>query len=336
MLIIGIETTCDETACAVVRDGREILSNVIASQIDVHRLYGGVFPEIASRQHCELIIPVIESALKEANIPISAVDGIAVAKGPGLIGPLLIGLNAAKAIAYSWNKPLIGVNHVEAHLYAAMMGHAVRTFPALGVVLSGGHTFISLIHDIGSYQVLSTTVDDAVGEAFDKVAKMLELPYPGGPQIEKIAIGQDTDRYKLKAGFVKERPLDFSLSGIKTGVLNLIQKIPKEKLIDERPFIAAAFQKTVFEDIAKKIHAILATTQASTIYFGGGVCCNMQLRNVLKERLPQEVDLRFAPPSLCLDNAVMIAGLGNHKLLAHPQGDNFTLQPMTRIPLASH
>lgn len=332
--ILGIETTCDETACAVVREGRDVLSSIVASQVDVHSAYGGVFPEIASRQHCELVFPVIENALKEAGIPLSHIDGIAVAKGPGLIGSLLIGMNAAKALAYSWSKPLIGINHVEAHMYAAMMAEEAPQLPALGLVLSGGHTFIAAIDTIGSYRILATTVDDAVGEAFDKVAKLLDLPYPGGPQIEKIAQGYDPSKYSFKAGFVKENPINFSLSGIKTAVANAVQKIPEEARILERPFIAASFQETVFEDIAKKLALLADQTGLRTIYCGGGVCCNQRLHAILERKLPQAV-FYWAPKALCLDNAVMIAGLGCYKLREKPYGDSFLLEPQTRMPLST-
>ncbi len=212
MLALGIESTCDETACAIVQDGRSILSNIIASQIDLHKEYGGVVPELACRRHIDLMMPVIDQALTQAKMTLAHIDLIAVAHGPGLIGALLIGLNTAKALAWALQKPFIGVNHIEAHLYAALMSYEKEIhFPCLGVVASGGHTAIVLIQELGVYQLLGQTVDDAIGEAFDKVAKMLDLPYPGGPQIEKLALYGDPYRYPFKAGRVKGHPLDFRL-----------------------------------------------------------------------------------------------------------------------------
>lgn len=219
MLVLGIETTCDETACAVVKDGRDILSNVVFSQIEIHNQFGGVVPELACRRHIDVLIPVIEQSLLEAHCTLNDIDLFSVAYGPGLIGALLIGLNATKTLSLCTGKPFIGVNHVEAHLYAALMSNPKVDFPCLGIVLSGGHTNLIYMHGIGHYELIGKTVDDAIGEAFDKVAKILGLPYPGGPPIEALAEKGDPLRYPLKAGNVKGRPLDFSFSGLKTGVL---------------------------------------------------------------------------------------------------------------------
>lgn len=258
MLVLGIESTCDETACAIVRDGQDILANVVASQIDLHDEYGGVVPELACRRHIDLMIPVIEQALEQAKISLDDIDLIAVAHGPGLIGALLIGLNTAKALSFALQKPFIGVNHVEAHLYAALMSNPQTVeFPCLGVVLSGGHTALVLINQIGEYELIGQTVDDAVGEAFDKVAKMLDLPYPGGPQIEQLARLGNPQRHSFKAGQVKGHPLDFSFSGLKTAVLYTIRG-PKGQGSDivltdaDKTDIAASFQQAALEDIVKK------------------------------------------------------------------------------------
>ncbi len=333
MITLGIETTCDEMAVAVVKDGIEILSNVVASQSSYHRHFGGVYPEMAARKHVDLLIPTIEEALQGAKIHRDAIDLIGVAKGPGLIGSLMIGLNAAKALALGWNKPFIGVNHVEAHLYAAMMSNHSFLFPAIGVVVSGGHTFIVKILDVGHYEMIGSTVDDAVGEAFDKVASMLNLPYPGGPEIEKLASQGDSKRYPFKAGVVKGRPWDFSFSGLKTNVLYTLKGQNGAKsgnLVvpeDEKKHIAASFQRAALLDIAKK--ALLAAKEfgAKAIYVGGGVSCNKLLRELLKSDIP----VLWPEVALCQDNGAMIAGLATH--LYSGEGDSFSLEASVRIPL---
>lgn len=337
MLILGIESTCDETAASVVRDGREILSNIIASQVSLHRPYGGVYPELASRSHINSLTPVIERALTEAKVSKLDIDLISVAKGPGLIGSLLIGLNAAKALSIAWQKPFVGVNHVEAHLYASMMGQQDPLFPALGVVVSGGHTFLVLIEDLGQYKLLGTTLDDAVGEAFDKVASMLSLPYPGGPAIEKIAQNGDLHKYKFKAGVVKDRPLDFSLSGLKTNVYYAIHgqnaADPKVLSEQEKADIAASFQHTALSDVVKKSLLAAKLHACKAIYLGGGVSNNKKLREMFALEAT-EIPLFWPSFGLSLDNAVMIAGLGYHVFLKNGlKGDSLALEPETRIPL---
>jgi len=328
MLVLGIETTCDETACSVVRDGEEILSNIIASQS--HEAYGGVYPEMAARQHVDLIIPVVKQAMEG----IDKVDLIAVAKGPGLIGPLLIGLNAAKALSLGWEIPFVGVNHVEAHLYAAMM-KAPKIFPALGVVASGGHTFLVKIRDVGHYEVVGTTVDDAVGEAFDKVATLLGLPYPGGPHIEKLAKRGNPERFLFRAGRIKGRPYDFSFSGLKTNVLYQVKgqngNRKSEALIseEEKADVAASFQETALSDVARKAKKAALEWECRALYVGGGVSQNQRLRELLEGDVP----VFFPSKGLCLDNAAMIAGLGYQ--VYRGQGDPLDLEPQTRIPLSS-
>lgn len=337
MLTLGIETSCDETACAVVRDGKEILSNVISSQAAMHRKYRGVFPELASRHHIDLLLPTLEAALAEARVEREEIDLIAVTKGPGLIGALLIGLNAAKGLSLALNRPFIGVNHVEAHLYAAMMTHDRFIFPSLGVVISGGHTFLVRILEVGSYELIGTTVDDAVGEAFDKVAALLDLPYPGGPEIEKLAREGNAAAYSFKPGRVKGQPWDFSFSGIKTNVLYTVKgqdaskgepvQIDAQKKAD----IAASFQQAALADIADKALRAAAQFSCKAIYFGGGVSNNGRLREML-DQAPLPV---FWPTStLSLDNAAMIAGLGYHTYLKQGKGDPLDLEPMARIPLS--
>lgn len=314
MKILGIETSCDETAVAVVEDGKHILFHFIASQAELHERYGGVFPEMASRQHIDRILPLVEKAIDA----VGPVDAIAVANGPGLMGSLLMGTTAAQTLAYSWDLPLVGVNHVDAHLYAAMMGEeAQMLFPALGVVVSGGHTFLAKISSVGSYEVLGTTVDDAVGEAFDKVATLLGLPYPGGPHIEKLAKAGDWDRFPFKAGVVKGRPLDFSFSGLKTNVLYTIKgkngqrSSPDAISEEEKKHIAAGFQRTALTDIVEKSLKASQTFPCQAIYLGGGVTNSQALKDLFQERT-RDIPLFWPPRDLSLDNAAMIAGLAYH------------------------
>ncbi len=337
MLVLGIESTCDETACAVVEKGKKILSNVIASQTDLHARYGGVFPELACRQHFDLMIPIIEQALQEAHVSPSAIDLISVAYGPGLIGALLLGVNTAKSLALAWNKPFVGVNHVEAHLYAALMGCESPAFPALGVVVSGGHTFLVRMHDIGHYEMIGQTVDDAIGEAFDKVAVMLGLPYPGGPEIEKLAHLGDPRRYPFKAGVVKGKPWNFSFSGLKTNVLYTVKgqdcdkKAPNRITDQDKPHIAASFQEAALKDIATKALDAAVEFDCKMIFLGGGVTHNQRLRELFHS---SKIPIHWPLPGLSLDNAAMIAGLGYHHFLQkNCRGDSLDLEPLPRIPL---
>lgn len=333
MLVLGIESTCDETACAIVRDGKEILSNVVASQIDLHKEYGGVVPELACRRHIDLIMPVIDQALEKAKLSLSDVDLIAVAHGPGLIGALLIGLNTAKALSLALDKPFIGVNHVEAHLYAAMMSHHNPIeYPCLGVVLSGGHTALVLIHKLGHYELIGQTVDDAIGEAFDKVAKMLGLPYPGGPPIEKLALTGNPQRFSFKAGQVKGSPFSFSFSGLKTAVLYAIKEMNSELTAQEKSDIAASFQRAALEDVLKKTMNAAEKFGVRTFIFGGGVTNNQALRHRFEQESKERNQCIWPSFGLSLDNAAMIAGLGYHHYLNKGQGDPIELEPLVRIP----
>lgn len=335
MIVLGIETTCDETAAAVVVDGKKILSNVIHSQIPLHRQFGGVFPEVASRSHVDALPAVLKEAVEVAGLNFKDIDLVSVAKGPGLIGPLLIGVNGAKALATGLEKPFIGVNHVEAHLYAAMMGKEKLIFPSLGVVVSGGHTFLVLIEDIGTYRLIGTTVDDAVGEAFDKVGKLLDLPYPGGPEIEKLAKGGDPKAYPFKAGRVKEKPYAFSFSGLKTNVFYSIhgQNSPKgakcpltEK---EKADVAASFQEAALNDVVNKALKAAKAFNLEAIYVGGGVSNSRRLRELFTGDIP----IFLPDDGLSLDNGAMIAGLGYHVYQKQGKGDPLTLEPKTRISM---
>lgn len=342
MLVLGIETSCDEVAASVIEDGHKILSNIVKSTASIHEEYGGVFPELASRGAIELIIPVIDEALKVAKVKKDSIDLIAVTKGPGLIGSLLIGLNTAKSLSMALNIPFIGVNHVEAHLYAALMAKNVpQEFPALGVVLSGGHTFLVKILDLGKYEMIGQTVDDAIGEAFDKVAKMLDLPYPGGPEIEKLAKMGDDTKYSFVAGRVKKDPLAFSFSGLKTSVLYAIKGQGADKnsstviIEEEKKDIAASFQKTALLDVVNKSMKAFLQNDLKAIYLGGGVCLNEALRSYFSI-YAKSVPLYFAPKSLCSDNAAMIAGLGYHIYQKRPYCDPLDLEALTRIPISNN
>lgn len=341
MLVLGIESTCDEMAFALVQDGKNILSHVTASQASLHQKYGGVFPEMAAREHVDLLIPTLRQTLQEADVDPAQIDLIAVANGPGLMGSLLVGLNCAKSLSLAWNRPLVGVNHVEAHLYAAMMSQEIipnvtenldlrprqslgignqifshvgyNRFPALGIVISGGHTLMVRIDAIGSYEWIGTTVDDAIGEAFDKVASLLGLPYPGGPAIEELAKSGDPLRYPFKAGHVKGMPWSFSFSGLKTQILYALkgQNGNKDALNQlppsEKAHIAASFQETALRDIVSRAKKALNTFPAQAIYIGGGVSNNQRLRALFAEF---ELEVCWPSKGLSLDNAAMIAGLG--------------------------
>ena len=314
-MILGIETTCDETAAAVVRNGKEILSNVVMSQADQHVQYRGVFPEYASRNHVELILPAIEKAME--GIDPSEIEKIAVANQPGLMGPLLMGVTAAKSLALAWDKPLIGVNHVDAHLYAAMMGMEPN-FPALGVVVSGGHTYMVKICSMTQFEMISSTVDDAIGEAFDKVAAMLDLPYPGGPEIEKLAKLGDSKKYPFKPGRVKTNELAFSFSGLKTQVLYAVKGSNSNKysqnIIDEseKKHIAASFQMTALSDICNKAIKGAKALGLSQIFVGGGVTNSSELKDIFASHASPTLSIHFPPQELTTDNAAMIAGFAHY------------------------
>lgn len=333
MRILGIESTCDETACAVVENGKTILSNIVSSQIDLHKPFGGVVPELASRRHIEVIIPVIDQALSEAGLTLSAIDLIAIAQGPGLIGSLLVGINTAKALAFACGKPLVGINHLEAHLYAAIMSSdAPVHYPCLGVILSGGHTALVLMKDIATYELISETVDDAIGEAFDKVAKMMDLPYPGGPNIEELAKEGSPHYFTYKAGQVKGKPYHFSFSGLKTAVLYSLKGLePLSQPIKQN--IAASFQRAAFEDILKKTLRAADDYGVSTIIFGGGVTNNKTLRQLFKVSSDRYLMI-WPTVDLSLDNAAMIAGLAYHRYLDNAINP-LELQPLVRIPFTN-
>lgn len=330
MNILGIESSCDETAAAVVRNGNELLSNVVHSQIDIHAQYGGVIPEVAARSHIEMINPVINKALSDASMTWDDIDGIAVTYAPGLIGSLLVGTLAARTLAITKNKPLYPIHHVEAHVYANFitkqkeplnfnLPNQQPSFPLLALIVSGGHTQLALFKNHGDYTLLGQTQDDAVGEAFDKVAKILGLPYPGGPAIAEAAKQGNAKAYSLpKAKLAGE--FDFSFSGLKTAVLRAVQAelgvgtdFPSFKLAELlndqiRADFAASFQHTAIETLVDKTVAAFNSHSPASVVIAGGVAANQELRQQLAQRLP--VDIEYAPPALCTDNGAMIAALG--------------------------
>lgn len=332
MIVLGIESTCDETAAALVEDGQKILSESVSSQIDLHQIYGGVVPELACRRHMEVILPTIQEALKKADLSLQSVDLIAVAHGPGLVGPLFVGVQTAKGLALALNVPIVGVHHVEAHLYAALMQKNKNpSFPALGVVLSGGHAHLLQVNALGSYEMLGTTVDDALGEAFDKVAKLLGLPYPGGPPVEKLARKGNPLAFPLKAGTCKGFPLNFSFSGLKTGVLYTYQKElnPTESY---KADLCASFQHAAFKDVIHKIKLAARQIDTRCFIFGGGVTQNTTLKELIEQEFPG-YELFWPSASLSTDNATMIAGLGYHVFKSKGASDIVALEPKTRIKL---
>ncbi len=321
--LLGIETSCDETSAAVVADGRTILSNIIASQADFHAQYGGVFPEMASRMHVEAIHPVITQALSEAQVTLAEINAIAVTRGPGLPGSLIVGVNAAKGIALGRGLPLIGVSHLEGHLYSlCLIETGGMQFPLLGLIVSGGHTELVLMREHLQYQRLGGTIDDAAGEAFDKVGRMLGLPYPGGPHLEKAAAGGKADAYLFPRAWL-EGTRDFSFSGLKTAALReLKRQAPTLKVGDEPPppqlpipDLAASFQAAAVEVLAEKAVAAAREFDAQAILVAGGVSANQALRAEMIKRAGS-LPVRFPPLSLCADNAAMIAAAGYFRYLA--------------------
>ena len=342
MKILGIESSCDETAAAIVEDGKKLLSNVVVSQIDIHKEYGGVIPEIAARSHIEAINPVINKALAEANLTIDDIDAIAVTYAPGLIGSLLIGTLAARTLAILHHKPLVKVQHVEGHVYANFLNEKQPEFPLLALIVSGGHSQLVLFKDHGNYELLGQTNDDAIGEAFDKVAKILGLPYPGGPAIARAAKDGDKFKYHLPDAKLKH-PYDFSFSGLKTAVLRAVQKevgvsydFPSFKLKDklktsEINDFAASFQYTAIKTLVTKTVKAYNEFQPKSVVIAGGVAANQELREQLKAALP--IDIDYAPISLCTDNAAMIATLGYYKFMNGKVTDPYELEVIPSISM---
>ena len=314
--ILAIETSCDETACAVLENGRELLSSIVASQMDIHARYGGVFPEVASRQHVLSIIPVVEQTLDQSNLTLKDIDAIAVTRGPGLAGSLVVGLNMAKGLALGTNLPMIGVNHLEGHIYSSWIYNAGEAappepqFPLMALLVSGGHTELNLMTDHLTYQRLGATLDDAAGEAFDKVARLLGLPYPGGPSVQRAAETGNPTRFKFPRAKL-DNPYDFSFSGLKTAVLYEVNRLKKESSTLPVEDLAASFQATVVDILFKKTIQAARDHDAKEILVAGGVSANRPLRQAFQSQ--EEFKVHIPPFSLCTDNAAMIAAAGYYR-----------------------
>jgi len=314
--ILGVETSCDETSAAVVVDGQYIRSNIISSQIDVHQKFGGVVPEVASRKHLEMINGVLQEALDKAEISFKDLDGVAVTYGPGLVGALLVGVAAAKAMSYALDIPLLGVNHLEGHVFANFLNNPRLSFPLLCLVVSGGHTDLVLINGYNDYNVVGRTRDDAAGEAFDKVARVMELGYPGGPAIDAAARAGDSSVVKLPRAYLEEGSLDFSFSGLKTAVVNYVHRARQRGEALDAANLAAGFQRAVVDVLVDKTMAAAKRYETGVVMLAGGVAANSELRLRLDERAKSEgIELIYPPPVLCTDNAAMIACAGYYKFV---------------------
>lgn len=336
-IILGIDTSCDDTAAAVVENGTKILSNIVSNQTEIHKKYGGIVPELASRRHIEMIWPVVDEALKTAGIKLEGLSGVAVCHGPGLIGSLLVGCSFAKALCYSKGIPLVAVNHLEGHIFSSFLEEPKPAFPFLALIASGGHTCLYRVDDFRKYRELGRTRDDASGEAYDKVAKLLGLGYPGGPIIEKLAQDGNPEAIDFPRAYLPET-FDFSFSGIKTAVLNYVKTIPlhseprtlNSELIND---IAASFQASVIDVLVKKTEWAIRKERIKRVILTGGVAANNELRKRMKEMCDERGSEIFIPSAyLCTDNAAMIASAGYH----HFKASNFAgldLNPQAYMPL---
>jgi len=332
--ILGIETSCDETAAAVVEDGKVIKSNVVASQVQIHQRYGGVVPEIASRKHLECIIPVIDEALKVSQKKLDDLSGIAVTYGPGLIGSLLVGLSVAKAISFARNIPLVGVNHLEAHIYANFLENRNLKPPFICLVASGGHTSLIYVQDFGNYQLIGETRDDAAGEVFDKISKFLNLGYPGGPVIERLAKQGNSLAIKFTRPFFRTEGYDFSFSGLKTAVIYCLKDKKDGKNSLQIEDILASFQKAIIDILVEKTLKAAQDFKTKYVVLAGGVSANQLLRKNIRERARQ-INLRVFHPSvnLCTDNAAMVASAGYYKL-KNKEKSFLDLEGISRLKIA--
>lgn len=335
MRILGIESSCDECSAAIIEDGK-ILSHIIASQIPLHAKYGGVVPELASRAHIVDIVEVLRGAFKEANVQPDDIDGVAVTQGPGLIGSLLVGIEAAKAFAYAKNIPLVGVHHTEGHLLAPLIDTAAGmekpSFPFMGLVVSGGHTNLIAVHGIGQYERIGQTLDDAAGECLDKVGKMLGLPYPGGVAIDKLSVGGDREKYHFPRALPQHDNFDFSFSGLKTSVATQLRNIGHMPEGQDLSDLCASALEAVVDTLARKTIRAAQRIGAQTVVVAGGVSANRRLRERLQEDCRKNgLALSIPPMKLCTDNAAMIAGLGQFRikpLIEEKRGfEAFDMQP---------
>src|SRR5690554_302449 len=332
-LALGIETSCDETAAAVIQGGTKILSNVVLSQIDIHQRYGGVVPEIVSRKHIEAMFPVINEALETAKVTLNDIDVIAVTYGPGLVGSLLVGIAAAKSLAYAVNKPLVGVNHIEGHIYANFLDREELRPPFVCLTVSGGHTDLLLIPELGRYEILGRTRDDAAGEAFDKIARVLGLPYPGGPQIQKLAENGDPYAVEFPRGLNEAGNFDFSFSGLKTAALNQLNHAQQKGEEINLPDFAASFQWAIIDVLTTKLLAAAEKFQVQQVVLSGGVAANTAFRRHVETRAAEKgLEVWYPPTHLCTDNAAMIGSAGYFRFLAgHRSGYDLNALPNLKL-----
>ncbi len=350
-LILGIETSCDETAAAVVKDGNTILSNVVASQIDLHAEYGGVFPELASRAHAETIGAVVEQAVRDAGTDFDQLDAIAVTRGPGLVGSLMVGANYAKGLALATDKPLLGINHLEGHVYSLWLTQPIREpeFPVLVLIVSGGHSEMLLMTGHSEYERLGGTLDDAAGEAFDKVGRLLELPYPGGPHIERAAQQGNPRAFNFPRAMRNDDTLNFSFSGLKTAVMREVtvqpnSGAPREKKVEKRSQlrsdvsvadVAASFQAALVDTLVEKAARAADEYNVTEILMAGGVSANTYLRQQMRSRTERPV--RYPPLNLCTDNGAMIAAAGYYRFEEGLRSDlGFDVVPMWRLSMNTY
>ena len=332
MTLLAIETSCDDTCAAVLGTENRVLSSIVSSQVALHELYGGIVPELASRRHCENIRWVVEQALLKARTPMEEIEAVCVTKGPGLVGSLLVGVAYAKSLAYARKIELVGVNHVEGHLLSPLLTNPDLTFPFIGLVVSGGHSSLYLARGWHEYELLGRTIDDAAGEAFDKVARMLELGFPGGPVIEKRARAGDPGAIKLPRAWLGRESLDFSFSGLKTAVRTVLERQTEtsEAFVSD---LAASFQEAVTDVLVRKTLIAAERYRVKRVTLAGGVSCNGYLRQRMSDAAQsQGVDFFLAPPEFCTDNAAMV-GLVGRRRLAAGLTDDLTLNPSSRLPL---
>jgi len=333
MKILAFETSCDETSCAVIEDGRKILSNIISTQVPIHKKFGGVVPEIASRHHIEDVLPVAMEALTEASCDWKDIDALAVTEGPGLVGALLVGVAAAKAAAWALDKPLIGVNHMEGHIFANFLQNPDLEPPFLALVVSGGHTMLVVVRDYNTFELLGETRDDAVGEAFDKIARIMGYPYPGGPHIDRLAKQGNPHAIPFPTPLHKEHSFDFSFSGLKSAVINYLHTKEMKKETVSNEDVAASFQYTVVNTLVTKAMEAMEKTKLTTIVLAGGVAANSGLREELKKECDKR-NFRMSYPDsiLCTDNGAMI-GCRAYYMAQIGDYANLTLNANPRLPL---
>jgi len=334
-LVLGIETSCDETSAAVVREGKEVLSLVISSQARLHSRYGGVVPELASRAHLEALLPAVEEALGDAGVGLEDLDAVAVTRGPGLIGSLLVGITAAKAVSFAMDLPLVAVNHLEAHIYAAFLEYPELEPPLVAFVVSGGHTVLAYMPRHLEYEVLGETLDDAAGEAYDKVARILDLGYPGGPVIDRLAREGDPHAIPFPRALMRDGTYNFSLSGLKTAVAHYVRKARESGLPWRVEDVAASFQAAVVEVQVEKITRAAREKGVDRVVLAGGVAANTYLREKLREGLMElGASLYYPSIKLCLDNAAMVASLG-YRLLEEGMTSSLEVEASAVLPLGS-